>query len=189
MELQLAQLGPEARIVARLRPGRLELLERRDQRLGHVPAAEVAIDPPAALRVGVEERLRDRRRTRPDVGPVEARGAGPLDEQSHAKRVLAGLRAGGSRRAMRARRSSRTVLLDAGADVDADGGHFQDRGADVARVQAAGQDDGHFAGHGRGDRSIDQAAGPAGERASGGIENDSLGAGSESTAPVASVGR
>ena len=59
---QLAQLGPEDRVVAERVVGGLELLERGHQRLGDVAAAEVALHPPAPGAVGVEQAGMDRRR-------------------------------------------------------------------------------------------------------------------------------
>ena len=64
---QLAQLRPEDRVLAERVVGRLELLERGHQRLGHVAAAEVALQPPAA------------RRRRPRAGPAWT-GVGPNGE-------------------------------------------------------------------------------------------------------------
>ena len=80
VELELAQLGPEARIVTRLPPGAFELVERRDERLGHVATAEVAVQAPLAVLVGFEEGLWNRRGSGRHVWPVEACRPGPLHE-------------------------------------------------------------------------------------------------------------
>ncbi len=52
---QLAQLGPEDRVLAERVVGGLELLERGHQRLGHVATTEVALHPPPPGAVGVEQ--------------------------------------------------------------------------------------------------------------------------------------
>ena len=82
MELQLAQLGPEARVMACLPPRRLQLVQGGDKGLGDVSPAEVAVEPPATLSVGLEERVRNRRRSNRDVRAVEPGGSGPLGEES-----------------------------------------------------------------------------------------------------------
>ena len=89
MREQVAQLGPEDRVVAERVVGRLELLERGHQRLRHVAATEVALHPPPPGAVGVEQAGMDRRRAERHVGAVVAGGAGPLDEEGDAERVLA----------------------------------------------------------------------------------------------------
>jgi len=56
--------------------------------LGHVATTEVAVEAPLAVLVGLQQRLRDGRRPSLDMRPIEARRAGPLDEESDAKAIL-----------------------------------------------------------------------------------------------------
>ncbi len=169
----LAELGPEARVVADPGVGALETLERGHQRLGHVAAAELAVDPPAAGRVRLEETGMDRRRAGRDVGPVDPGRAGPLGEQRDAERVLARALAGCSRR------------LDARGDVDADGRDLEDgrgrRWPGRARRRA------RPAARGRRRRPAAPAARvpvPPGIRAAGRVEQEPLGPGGEERPPA-----
>ena len=108
---ELAQLGPEDRVVAEGGIGGLELLERADERLGDEAPAEVALDAPVAAGVGLEQ------------AGVDGRRAG---------RRCSGGRSGPRGRAWRrARRRAGPCAaahpgharrLHAGGDVDADGG-------------------------------------------------------------------
>ena len=183
VELQLAQLGPETRVVARVRPSRLQLVERRHERLGHVSSAEVTVQAPATVLVRLEERLRDGRRADPHVRPVEPGRLRAFHEQGNAQGVLAGPRPdGGNLSCGRCRRAGGRrgrVHLHAGGDVDADRGHFEQHLRDVRGVQSAGEDDRDLARHGGRDPAGNLAAGPSGERASGGIEKEPFGAGCE----------
>ena len=125
---QLAELRPEARVVAERVVRRLELDERGHQRLGDVPAAELAIRSPSGR--GRPPRAgRDRRASGAPArfGRSVRGGPGALDEQRDPQRVLARPLAGDPRR------------LDARRDVDADGGSAPQRVADVRRIEAAGQ--------------------------------------------------
>ena len=113
----------------------------------------------------------DRRRADGEVRPVEAGGAGALDEQGDPERVLG--RALARRRAAapcrtRCRRRRRARRAE--------------RRADVRRVEAAGEEDRHLAGDRGGERRRDPRPGPAGMRAAGGVEQDPLGAGREERA-------
>ena len=85
---QVVELGPEPGVVADGVVRRLELLERRDERLGHVAAAEVALHPPPARAVDLEQARVHGRGTEGDVGPVAAGIARTLGEQRDAQRVL-----------------------------------------------------------------------------------------------------
>ena len=64
---QLAKLRPEDGVLTKGGVGGLELLEGRHQRLGHIPAAEIALHPPPAGAVRVEEARVDGRRPERDV--------------------------------------------------------------------------------------------------------------------------
>ena len=86
---QLVQLRPEPRVVADRVVRGLELLERADQRLGHVAPAEVALLAPAAEGVDLEQARMHGRRAEGDVGPMPAGVAGALDEEGDRERVLA----------------------------------------------------------------------------------------------------
>ncbi|HEY6016169.1 MAG TPA: hypothetical protein VIU16_05230, partial [Gaiellaceae bacterium] len=57
---ELAEVGPEPRIVADRGVGAFELVERGHERLGDVAAAERTVDAPAAGRIGLEEAGIDR---------------------------------------------------------------------------------------------------------------------------------
>ena len=183
MELELAQFGPEAGVVAGFAPRRLQLVQRRDQGFGHVAAAEVAVQAPLPSLVGVEKRLRNGRGSRLDVGPVEAGGFGSLDEEGDSDGVFARPRTNRGGRSCRGggicRRGGVRPDLHPGSDVDAEGRNLQHCLTDVGRGQAAGQDDRDLARHGGGDPAGDLAPRPSGERASGGVENEALGAGGE----------
>ena len=120
---QLAQLGPEDRVVPEGVVGDLELLERGHQRLGDVAAAEVALHPPPAGAVGIEQAGMDGGRTERDVRAVVAGGPGALDEQRDAERILGRALAGDAR------------ALDAGRDVDPDRRDGTERAGDVGRAR------------------------------------------------------
>ena len=137
---QVVELGPEAGVVAERVVGRLELLERRHERLGHVATAEVALLAPAPGAVDVEQPRMDGRRPERRVGPVAPGVPGPLREQRDPQRVLARPLAGDPRR-VRAR-----------GDVDADGGDREQRVTDVARMEPAGERDRDLAGDRGGER-------------------------------------
>ena len=85
---ELAQLGPEARVVTDGVIRGFELLERADERLGHVPTAEITLHPPPAAFIGLDETGMDRRRPDEEVGTVDPRGSGPLHEEGDLQRVL-----------------------------------------------------------------------------------------------------
>ncbi len=172
-----AQLRPEDRIVADGGVGALEPFEGRDERLGHVPPAEPAVDPPAAVGVGFDEACRDGRGSGREVGAVPAGGAGTLREERDGDGVLA--------RAL----PCPTGRLDAGRDVHAHRGDREERLGDRGRVEAAREDDRDPARHGRGDVRPDAAAGAAGEWAAGGVEEDAGRAGVEGGAHAGLDGR
>ena len=164
----LAELGPVARVVAELGVGTLELLEGGHERLGDIPATERAIHAPAPGRIGLEQAGVDRRGPERGVGPVEAGGARPLDEQRHPERVLARPLAGDARH------------LDARRDVHADRRDGEDGRADRRGIEAAAEDDRELAGDGRGEAAVDADARAAGVAAAGRVEEDPLaGAGRE----------
>src|SRR5664279_70605 len=48
VELELTQLGPEARVVTGFVPRGLELIQRGNERLGHIATAEVSVEAPLA---------------------------------------------------------------------------------------------------------------------------------------------
>ena len=183
VELELAQLRPEAGVVAGLGPCRLELIEGGDERLRHVSSPEVAVEAPAPGGVGLQQRLRYGSRTRPNVRPIEARRASPLDEESDSQRVLTGLRADRRPRPSRGGRSAdrnrRRPDLNSRGHVDTDSGNLQQGLCDVPGLEASGEDDRDLASHGGRDLAGNLAAGPSGERASGGIENEAFGAGGQ----------
>jgi hypothetical protein len=183
VELHLAKLGPKARVVACLAPRGFELVERGHESLGHVASAEIAVDAPAARAVGIEQRVGNGRRARRDVRSIEASGPGTLREERNSQRVLPGSRTDRSGRASgrgsSARRSLHRMDLHARCHVDAHGRNREHSVRHVARIQAAGQDDRDLARHGDRDLAGDLAAGPSGERASGGVENEPFGAGCE----------
>ena len=164
---QLAQLGPEDRVLAERVVGRLELLEGRHQRLRHVAPAEVALQSPSAGAIGVEQRGMDRRRAEREVRAVVASGSRPLDEQGDPERVLDRSLAGDAR------------TLHARRDVDPDGRDRAQGPADVGRVEAAGQGDRHLAGDRRGEPFRGPRAGPAGMQPAGRVEEDPVGAAGE----------
>ena len=146
--------------------GGLELGERGHERLGHVPAAEVALHPPAARSVGIEQAGVDRRRAERDVRPIVTGRLGALDEERDAERVLGRPLPGVARR------------LDAAGDVDADGRDLAQGLGDIGRGQAAGQDDRHLPGDAAAaDR--DALAGAARMGPAGRVEEDALDAGGE----------
>ena len=98
---QVVQLRPEPRVVADRVVRGLELLERADQRLGHVAPAEVALLAPAAEGVDLEQAGVDGRRAERRVGPVAAGVAGTLGEERDAR--------AGPCAAARRRRAARSV--------------------------------------------------------------------------------
>ena len=157
---QVVQLRPEPRVVADLVVGRLEALERTHQRLGDVSPAEVALLPPPAGRVNLEQPRVDRGGTERGVWPVATRVPGPLGEQGDAHRVLARTLAGCA------------GCLRPGRDVHADGGHREHGLADVRRVEAAGQGDRDLAGHGGGEGRVDADPGAARVGPAGRVEQD-----------------
>ena len=162
---QLAQLGPEDRVLAERVVGRLELLERGHQRLRHVATAEIALHPPPTGPVGIEQAGMDGGRAEGDVRAVVAGGAGSLDEQRDAERILGRAFAGDAR------------PLDAGRDIDPDGRDRTQRACDVGRVEAAGQGDRHFPGD-RGGQPLGGARPrPARMRSARGVEEEPLDAG------------
>src|SRR5204863_6097689 len=71
---QLAELGPEDRVLPDGVVCLFKLREGGHQRLGDVAAAEIALHPPAARAVRVEQPGRDGRRSEREVWPVVARG-------------------------------------------------------------------------------------------------------------------
>src|SRR5664279_1165315 len=54
VELELAQLGPEAWVVTGFVPRGLELIQRGNERLGHIATAEVTVQAPFAVLVRLE---------------------------------------------------------------------------------------------------------------------------------------
>ena len=103
--------------------------------------------------------------------PIEARGAGALDEERDAERVF--------RRAL-ARRPAAAPCRRRLSTPTA--GTSRKRTGDVGRVEAAGEDDRNLAGNGGREGRRDPRAGPAGVRAAGRVEEDPLGAGGEERA-------
>ena len=91
----------------------------------------------------------------------------PLDIEGNPERVL-GPALAHERRPLRA-----------GGAVDADGRHIPQRGRDVGRIEATGEDDRDLAGDRPGKLDGDPLAAPARMRAARGVEKDSLGAGRE----------
>ncbi len=150
--------------------GRLEVHERADQRLGHVAAAEVALHPPPAAAIDLEQARVHRRGPERDVRPVAAGVARPLHEQRDEERILARTLANDPR------------SLHAGRDIDAHRGHGEHRLAHVRRVQATRQRDRHLAGDGRGEGRVDPDPGAARMRPAGGVEQDPAGTGVEERA-------
>ena len=155
---QVVELGPEPRVVADGVVGGLELLERRDERLGHVPATEVALHPPPARAIDLEQARVHGRGAERDVGPVPAGVPGALGEQGDAERVLA-----------------RTLPVDprrigARGDVHAGRRDREQRVGDVAGMQAAGQRHRDLARDRGGDRRLDAHARPARVLAAGRVE-------------------
>ena len=169
---QLAEVRPEPRVVAKRGVGLLELAERRHERLGDVASAELALDAPSAVVVCLEQPRVDRGRADGEVGPIDASGAGPFDEQRHHERVLA-------RALVPLPRS-----LDPGGDVDADRRSRPDRVADGRRVEAAGEDDRDLAGNRGGERRRGAGPGAARVGTAGRVEEQAFGAGGEELATL-----
>ena len=85
---QLAQLGPEARVVTELVVRRLQLGEGGHERLGDVPATELALESPSTIRIRFEQARPDGGWTRREVRAIGARRASPLHEQGDAQGIL-----------------------------------------------------------------------------------------------------
>ena len=134
MRQQVAQLGPEHRVLAEGVIGGLELFERGHQRLRHVATTEVALHPPPPGAVGVEQPGMDWGRTEGDIGAIVAGGPGTLDEERDQERVLDRADPGfpGS--------------FDARRDVDGGRRDVSKRTGHVGRSHAPREDDGHLAG-------------------------------------------
>ena len=162
---ELAQLGPEDRVLAKRVVCLLELLEGGHQGLGDVAAAEVALHPPSPGAIRVEQAGVDRGGPERDVRPVVAGGAGPLDEQGDAERILGRASAGHPRR------------LDARGDIDRRRRHRSEGGGDVGRREPAGEDDRQLARDRGGDPFRCPRAGATGVRAAGRVEHDPVDAG------------
>ena len=141
---------------------RLELLESGHEGLGDVAATEVALHPPPARDVGVEEAGMNGGRPERDRRAVVAGGPRTLDEQGHTERVL--------RRALT--RDPRT--LSAGRDVHPIRRDGPEGGRHVGRVEAAGQGDRHFPGDGRGQAFSGASPGPARVRPAGSVEEEAF---------------
>ncbi len=169
---QLAEVRPEPRVVAKRGVRVLELAERRHERLGDVAPAELALDAPSAVVVGLEQPRVDRGRTDGEVGPVDAGRPGPFHEQRHHERVLA-------RALVPLPRS-----LDPGGDVDADRRSRPNRVADGRRVEAAGKDDRDLARNRGGERRRGAGPGAARVGTSGRVEQQAFGAGREELATL-----
>ena len=168
--------------MAGLGPRTLQLVQRRHERLGHVATTEVVVEAPLAVLVGLQQRLRDGRRPSLDMRPIEARRAGPLDEESDAKAILP--RPRGCERPLSDGTAATGQLrgtrqLHAGGHVDAHCRHVQHRLPHVRRIEPACEDHRQLARHHRGHAAVHRAPGAPGERASGGIEKEPLGAGCE----------
>ena len=160
---ELAELGPEDGVVAKRGPGCLELLERRDKRLGDEAPAEVAFHAPVSASVGFDEPRVHGRRPGRRVRPIEPGCTGTLGEEGDRERILVGARAG---------RRTGPPVLDAGCDVDADGRDREHRLGDVGRPQATGEDNRQLAGDRRGDPGRDPRARPSGVPAARGVEEE-----------------
>ena len=106
-------------------------------------------------------------RTECDVRPVVAGRAGSLDEQRDAQRILPWTFAGDA------------WALDAGRDIDRDGGDRTQRPGNVGRVETAGQGDRHFPGDGGGQPLGGARSRPARMRSARGVEEEPLDAGIE----------
>ena len=167
MRQQVAQLGPEDRVVPERVVGDLELLERGHQRLRDVAATEIALHPPPAGAVGVEETGVDGRRAERDVGAIVAGRPSSLHEQRDPERILGRTLADDAR------------ALDPRRHVDADRGDGTEGAGDVGRVETAGQGDRHLPGDRGGQALGGTRPGPAGMRPTGGIEEEPLDAGIE----------
>ena len=159
---EVAQFGPEDRIVTDSLVGRLELLQGGHECLGDVTPTEVALHPPPAGAVGIDEAGMDGGRSERDRRTVVACDPRPLDEQGHAERVL--------RRALT--RDSRT--LSPGRDVHAVRGDGPKSGRHVGRVEAAGQGDRHFPGDGRSQALGRASPGTAGMGPAGRVEEEAF---------------
>ena len=164
---EVAELGPEDRVLAERVVRGLEPLERGHQRLGHVAATEVALHPPPAGAIRVEQAGMDGRRAEREVGPIVARGAGPLDEERDPERVLGRPDAG------------LAWSFDARGHVDADRGDGPERAGDDGRVETAGQRDRQLPGDRRGQAFRRAHPGPARMRPAGRVEEEALDAGVE----------
>ena len=154
---ELAQLRPEARVVAERVVGALELLQGRHQRLGHVPAAEARARSPTGRarphRAGRVRRASGRRRGSGDrARAARARLAKRATRSGSLRGPLAGDAAAPRRRTRRRRRRPRMR---------------RSASATFAGSRPPASDDRDLA-RDRGDeRRVGAAAGPAGMRAAG----------------------
>jgi len=164
---ELAQLRPKARVVAELGVRRLQLRQGAHERLGDIAAAELALEAPATSPVCFEQARLDGRRAGGEVRAIGAGGAGTLDEERDAERVLA------------RRLAARARGFGPGGDVDAYRWGGSEGTGDVGRIEPPGQDDRDFM-RDRGNQPlIGAGAGATRVRAAGGVQEDSLGAGVE----------
>ena len=169
----LAQLGPEARVVAQRGVGPLELLEGCHERLRHVPPAELAIDAPAPRRVGIEQAGMDRASARTACW---ADRCAPPERASRTVRLGAGpCVAAGRRRAAPRRRTRRRPRSPARPG----------RPPRPRRVEAAREDDRHLPGDGCGESAIDPDAGAARMETTRRVEEHALAAAGRQPGPDA----